>query len=75
MESESTPEEEYENWRANSGYLYDRLVVNQLKWPALSFEWLPTFQQTEGGVLYDYIYTSNSSGEEQEYIYVAQVQP
>jgi hypothetical protein len=41
METEPTPEEQYENWKANSGYLYDRLIVNTLTWPALSFQWLP----------------------------------
>lgn len=24
------PEDEYENWKLNSGYLYDRLFVNRL---------------------------------------------
>lgn len=35
------PEDEYENWKLNSGYLYDRLFVNRLEWPSLSFQWLP----------------------------------
>jgi hypothetical protein len=36
-----TEEEKHQIWMKNSGYLYDRLMIQKLKWPSLTFQWLP----------------------------------
>lgn len=36
----------------NSGYLYDRLVVHKMKWPSLTFQWMPTIKETINGIAY-----------------------
>jgi hypothetical protein len=28
-------------WMENASFLYDRLFVHKLKWPSLTFQWLP----------------------------------
>lgn len=43
-DDDMTAEEKHEIWMKNSGYLYDRLVVQKLKWPSLTFQWLPNFR-------------------------------
>lgn len=35
------PEDNYKIWMENAGFLYDRLYVQKLKWPSLTFQWLP----------------------------------
>ena len=37
------PEQEdtHKVWMENAGFLYDRLLVQKLKWPSLTFQWLP----------------------------------
>ena len=31
----------YKVWMENAGFLYDRLFLHKLKWPSLTFQWLP----------------------------------
>ena len=33
--------EEYQNWKKNSGILYDYLLAKCLTWPSLTVQWLP----------------------------------
>lgn len=40
-EDNLTEEEKHKIWMKNSGYLYDRLMIQKLKWPSLTFQWLP----------------------------------
>lgn len=58
----------------NAGFLYDRLLVQKLKWPSLTFQWLPYKQQTPTHTLYHCLYATHSSGNApSEHLYIAEV--
>lgn len=58
----------------NAGFLYDRLFVQKLKWPSLTFQWLPFQQQTSTETIYRCIHATHSSGNAQsEHIYISEV--
>jgi len=61
-------------WMENAGFLYDRLFVHKLKWPSLTFQWLPFKDETLHETTYRCLYASHSSGSAQaEHIYLAEV--
>ena len=71
---EMNQEEKHEIWMKNSGYLYDRLVVHKLKWPSLTFQWLPTLRETETSTIYECLYATHTSGQRPvEHISIAEV--
>ena len=51
-EENFTPEQKHEIWMKNSGYLYDRLLLHKMKWPSLTFQWLPTIKETQTSTIY-----------------------
>jgi hypothetical protein len=58
----------------NAGFLYDRLFVQKLKWPSLTFQWLPYQQQTSTETTYRCLHATHSSGNAQsEHIYISEV--
>ena len=58
----------------NAGFLYDRLYVQKLKWPSLTFQWLPYLIETNNLSIYRFLVASPSSGNAQaEHIYVSDV--
>lgn len=52
-------------WMENAGFLYDRLFVHKLKWPSLTFQWLPYKQETFQETIYKCLYATHSSGNAQ----------
>ena len=61
-------------WMENAGFLYDRLFVHKLKWPSLTFQWLPFKQESPLETVYKCLYATQSSGNAQaEHIYIADV--
>ena len=58
----------------NAGFLYDRLFVQKLKWPSLTFQWLPHRQQTSQETIYRCLHATHSSGHAQtEHLYLSEV--
>ena len=58
----------------NAGFLYDRLFVQKLKWPSLTFQWLPFRQENEHEVIYRCLHATHSSGNApSEHIYISEV--
>jgi hypothetical protein len=49
----------------NAGFLYDRLFVHKLKWPSLTFQWLPFREETSTETIYKCLYGTHSSGKAQ----------
>lgn len=69
-----TQEEKHNIWMKNSGYLYDRLSLHDLKWPSLTFQWLPTYFQTPEATILEFIIATHTSGKRQdEFVQVMQV--
>lgn len=46
----------------NSGYLYDKLVVHKMKWPSLTFQWLPTCDEAPDSTVYEVVVATHTSG-------------
>ena len=58
----------------NAGFLYDRLLIQKLKWPSLTFQWLPFRQESSSETLYHCLYGTHSSGAAQtEHLYISEV--
>ena len=58
----------------NAGFLYDRLMVQKLKWPSLTFQWLPYIKHTPDQVIYHCLYATHSSKQApSEHLYIAEV--
>lgn len=71
-----TPEEKHAIWQNNACFLYDRLVIQKLKWPSLVFQWLPFREDLleDDAVKYQFLYSSHSSGSASlEHLYIAEV--
>lgn len=59
-------------WMENAGFLYDRLFIQKLKWPSLTFQWLPYREETSQQTIYHCLYGTHSSGNAQsEHLYIA----
>lgn len=67
-------EANYSIWMENAGFLYDRLFVQKLKWPSLTFQWLPFKEHTETSIIYHCLHATHSSGNAQtEHLYISEV--
>jgi hypothetical protein len=74
MQLENHDDENHKIWMENAGFLYDRLYVQKLKWPSLTFQWLPYKQETSTEVIYRCLFATHSSGNAQaEHVYVSEV--
>jgi histone-binding protein RBBP4 len=61
-------------WVENAGFIYDRLLVQKLKWPSLTFQWLPFREHTATQTNYRCLYATHSSGgAAAEHLVVAEV--
>lgn len=68
------PEDNYKIWMENAGFLYDRLYIQKLKWPSLTFQWLPYKEETSTEIIYRCLFATHSSGNAQaEHIYISEV--
>jgi hypothetical protein len=74
---QTEPQEENDNytvWMENAGFLYDRLYVQKLKWPSLTFQWLPYREQNASETIYRCLHATHTSGEAQaEHLYISEV--
>ncbi|RKP37932.1 WD40-repeat-containing domain protein [Dimargaris cristalligena] len=68
--------EEYKIWKKNSPFLYDLLVTHALEWPTLTCQWFPDIERPDGKnyTLQRLLMGTHTSGNEQNYIQIAQVQ-
>lgn len=58
----------------NAAFLYDRLLVQKLKWPSLTFQWLPFRKETPESTVYHCLYATHSSKQApNEHVYIAEV--
>lgn len=75
-ENKNNEEEEnnYKVWMENAGFLYDRLFLQKLKWPSLTFQWLPFKSRVDNCTVYRCLHATHSSGSAQaEHIYISEV--
>lgn len=73
---EKTVNEEYKIWKKNAPFLYDLVVSQALDWPSLTCQWFPDCESPEGKdvTLQRLLLGTHTSGEEQNYLQIAQVQ-
>lgn len=67
--------EEYKIWKKNSPFLYDLVMTHALEWPSLTCQWLPDKTTPPGKdyCIQKLILGTHTSGEEQNYLMVAEV--
>ncbi|KAJ3019126.1 Histone-binding protein rbbp4, partial [Thoreauomyces humboldtii] len=68
--------EEYKVWKKNSPFLYDTVIAHALEWPTLTAQWLPDVERPAGKnhSLHRLLIGTHTSGSEQNYLQIAQVQ-
>ncbi|KDN52865.1 putative chromatin assembly factor 1 subunit C [Tilletiaria anomala UBC 951] len=68
--------EEYKIWKKNSPFLYDLVVTHALEWPTLTTQWFPDKDttSTKGYSTHRILLGTHTSGQDQNYLQIAQVQ-
>ena len=67
--------EEYKIWKKNAPFLYDLVMTHALEWPSLTVQWMPEriVKQNEECSVQKLLMGTHTSGEEQNYLMVAEV--
>ena len=68
--------EEHNVWRKNVPYMYDLMFSYALKWPSLSVQYFPDSRRDDRkeSTSQRLLLSTNTNGEEQEYIHIASVE-
>lgn len=75
-EEPSDPQEEYKTWKTHTPFLYELVVTHALEWPSLTCQWLPDRIPSDrpGAAQHDVLLGTQTSGQDTDYLQVAQVQ-